>query len=555
MDSNRYNLRLFLLKYFLILFFILGFFVYFQSLSNPFVLDDEEQIVLNPLVHSVHNIETIFKGSTMNSGDNETSTGIYYKPIMSVVYSVLWDFFGNNPFPFHFVQLSLHVINSFLIFLFFLNFLNLPVSLGFALIFLVHPINSENVLYCANLQDVLYMFFGLIATLLTLKNLREKESQFKYRFIVGCSLLLSLLSKETGILFSFVVGLIHWMTNSDKKLEKKIRKIIEEYSHLIIPIVIYFYLRLAVAHLVSITPPIVKIGQLDLWGRLRSLPEIVMYYVSLIFYPIPITLVQDWVVSDITWSNFFKPFFLVITLMSLGFWSIKKIILPKHKKSATFFLILLVLGLGLHSQILPLDGTVAARWFYFPMIGFFGLGALTLESLMERFSVLQIRKYQILLLIIFIIKISGLSWLSYERSLEWKSALTLYQIEAERQPDLYFIQNNLGVELFRKGNLLEAHQRFQKAVELAPLWTVAWNNLGSSWQAQGNLDEAEQCYLKSMALSSYYMAYENYAVLLYKRKKIDLLKVFLGTPSATQFRGNNILSQLKQLVDQEIISN
>jgi tetratricopeptide (TPR) repeat protein len=538
-----------------LLLFTIGFSVYFHSLTNPFVLDDEEQIVVNPMVHSTANIIEIFKGSTMNSGDVNSSSGIYYKPIMGIAYTLLWDFFGNEPIAFHLLQLSIHIINSLLVFILFRYFFSQIISFGFALLFLVHPVNSENVLYCANLQDVLYLFFGLLATLMMIRNnysygnlcakplyAKNSSANFHKKIIIGGCLLLSLLSKESGILFILLNIYLLFSFESKKNFKQKLTQL----TYILVPLVIYFYLRIGVAHLVSITPPIVKIGQASLAERLFTLPKILFYYLFKVVYPFSITLVQDWVVTEFNWLDFVLPLIVVTLFVYLTFklWRVLQ-----SKLAVNIFMIILILGLGLHSQLIPLDGTVATRWFYFPMIGLFGLLALFLEFLIGKYKFLQTRKFQNILILIFGVKIIFLSVLSYSRADEWKTAENLYEIEVERQPDLYFMQNNLGVELYRRGRVLEAHKHFERATQLAPTWSVAWNNLGSSTQALGDLDAAEKYYLKAIDLSPYYMAYENYALLLYKQKKITLLKAFLEEKAFKTFANNARLNSLYQQLE------
>jgi hypothetical protein len=68
-----------------------------------------------------------------------------------------------------------------------------------SLVFLVHPINSEAVLYISATQEVLYFVFGILAVLI----LAETRTNTYYYLSIPC-LLLSLLSKETGALFMVV---------------------------------------------------------------------------------------------------------------------------------------------------------------------------------------------------------------------------------------------------------------------------------------------------------------------------------------------------------------
>src|SRR6266581_9226855 len=101
----------------------IGLIIYFNSLFNGFIGDDYGQVVNNTSIHSISNIFQFFSNSTFNntlgglgsSGGNSLG-GIYYKPLLSTVYSFLYTFFGSWPPAYHFFQLSLHITNSILLF-------------------------------------------------------------------------------------------------------------------------------------------------------------------------------------------------------------------------------------------------------------------------------------------------------------------------------------------------------------------------------------------------------------------------------------------------------
>src|ERR1700722_16452791 len=145
---------------------IVGLIVYCNSLFNGFIMDDTWQIVNNSIIHSLTNIPLFFSGSTFDMGEAQMLAGNYYKPLMSLYFSILYTFFGATPFPYHLVQLILHILNSIFVFLLFKKFFTRPLSLFLSLIFLVHPINQEAAIYAADIQDILYFLFGIIALLI-----------------------------------------------------------------------------------------------------------------------------------------------------------------------------------------------------------------------------------------------------------------------------------------------------------------------------------------------------------------------------------------------------
>ncbi|MGH7203480.1 MAG: hypothetical protein ACREHC_03495, partial [Candidatus Levyibacteriota bacterium] len=90
---------------------VIGLLVYFNSLFNGFVGDDDAQILTNPTAHSITNIFSFFKGSTLYLSQASGNVGLYYRPMLSTVLSIIYSLFGANPFFFHAIQLLFHISN------------------------------------------------------------------------------------------------------------------------------------------------------------------------------------------------------------------------------------------------------------------------------------------------------------------------------------------------------------------------------------------------------------------------------------------------------------
>ena len=140
---------------------LIGLLLFTKGLTNGFVGDDELQISNNIKAHSIINIPSFFTGSTYENGGADSIAGIFYRPIMMSVFSLIYSVSGNDPLLFHLVQLLLHITNAALLFILLRRFFQNPTSFIISVIFLVHPVNSETVLYAANLQEVLFFFFGI----------------------------------------------------------------------------------------------------------------------------------------------------------------------------------------------------------------------------------------------------------------------------------------------------------------------------------------------------------------------------------------------------------
>ncbi|HKW57821.1 MAG TPA: tetratricopeptide repeat protein [Candidatus Acidoferrum sp.] len=62
-----------------------------------------------------------------------------------------------------------------------------------------------------------------------------------------------------------------------------------------------------------------------------------------------------------------------------------------------------------------------------------------------------------------------------------------------------------GVEAENNGNLANARQYFEKAVQLYPAYAVAWFQLGTVFRGQSHRDEARTAYTKAMTLDPGFM--------------------------------------------------
>lgn len=501
---------------------IIGSIVYFNGLFNNFIWDDEEQVINNILVHSMTNIPSFFSGSTFNTGGNGSLGGLYYKPMMSVAFSFIHTIFGQNVFFFHLLQLIIHITNSIFVFFifdyFFKKFKNGGlISFFLALIFLVHPINTETVIYIASMQDVLFFFFGIFA----LWKIMTKKNTFFNLIFSSSLLLLSLLSKETGFVFIPIIVTYLFLF----KREKLNFNIISIGSVL----VIYSFLRFVVAdiyfnkHGLS---PITRIGILD---RILNIPEITIFYLKTFIYPIKLSIAQHWVIKSINLSEFYLPLFLslifCIILIILAFY-----LKAKRKdlfKIYLFFFIWFIFSLGLHLQILPLDMTVAERWFYLSEVGLLGILGITFQVFILENQSSWIKKIKPIIIFLLAFIILCLSIRTIIRNTNWTNGLILYAHDIQISPGSFDLENNLGVELYRVGKFNEAKIHFENSTKIAPFWWTNWNNLGVMIEREKDYEKAISYYQKAIDNGEYYLAYENIAKLLVLQNKPKEAKEFI----------------------------
>ena len=471
-----------------------GTFVFFSSLFNSFVYDDEPQIVINPLVQSLTNIPRFFVSSIIQAGiEGVNLLDVYYKPIPFTIYTIVHSVFGANPFLFHLPQVLLHMANTFLIFLLFSSFFKRPLAFFLAVVFLVHPLNSESVVYIANLQDTLFLFFGLASTYLIVRS-RDTVLSNKNHFLISFLLLLSIMSKETGILFFFIVP-AYTLFFAFRHFKRIILAIASSLA-------VYILFRfLSLNNEAGISVPSL-IQQSDLTTRLISMPQIAFYYISKLFVPINFAVGQEWLVKSVGWQSFYLPLILDTIFFAITILGGVLLFLRRRSvfKAYLFFALWFFLGLSIHLQIFPLDVTVADRWFYFPMVGLLGLVGVFANGFIGSVSGHKANLNILVLTGLFLIVV--LSVLTIVRSSQFRTPLTLYAHDLQYSRVSPQIDNLYGRELMKSGKVDEAKFYLEKSVTANPRLGNNLQHLGLWYELKKEYTEAKELYWQDVNLNN-----------------------------------------------------
>lgn len=505
---------------------------YAWFVNNPFVMDDEIQIVGNSVIQAWNGWGQFWTSSTMDSGGTGKLGGVYYKPLMTTYYALIWNLFGENAAAFRLPLWFLHIGSASMIAL--LASLYLPLALAYlwGLFFLLHPINSEVLFYLADAQDILYLFFGLLALLIL-----QFSTNSKRAFVV-CLLSLSaaFFSKETGLLFLFIVPFYSYFF-----VKNKFRSVLFGSVGLLAG---YFIIRHSIG-LTVLRSSWLHISEASFIERLQLLPWIIGHYVELLLFPQRLSLAHDVRLSQV--PDFTYWFSVVIAFLSISFlvFLFFKQRLLKNK-SVLFLLWVLLLWAGLHLHILvPLDGVYADRWFYLASWPLIGIVLISLSSIRAIFDFS--RNHFFILMSIVGVVVALMVVRNIFRGQDWQNPLRLYSREHALHPWDAVMVNNVGVEMFRQGQGLESLSYFQQATELNHAWDVGWNNLGAAYEKRNDLDQALRCYSKAMSLGNYALAYENYVYLLFKmgrgQEAQEILPKYL-----TKFPYNRRLLNLEKVI-------
>lgn len=474
-----------------------GVATFFNGLANAFQGDDAYQIVNNPPVHSIGNLFQFFSASTFYNG--EKLSGEYYRPLMTTVYSVIYTIFGAHPMVFHIVQLSVYIGAAFLLYLVLKHFLKQLLAFGLALVFLVHPINSQVVYSIPTMQDALFFFFGMLAIWILI----YRKSTKSLRYAAGC-LFLALLAKEAGWLFVIMAVLYVWWFDKDR--------LKSFLGILVLPLVIYGALKLNAVGLHH-SQRAAPIDSVSLASRLLTAPSIVLFYLITLVFPRHLASTRYWVYSSFSVQHVLVPLLVIAIVVGafvLGSRIVRQKLPKKAYKSYVFFGIWTVLGIVPYLQIVPLDMTVCETWFYFATAGLLGMVGLIIQTV-------KWRKWpvwpQLAIIVLAVLIIGGLSIRSAVRGSDYRSQYVLAQHDVLVEPGNYSALNNISQHLIDHQQYKGAAKYAQRSIDIYPV-VSNYNNLGVSRQQSGDYPGAVQAYTQALKYNDLSVIYENLSLIL-----------------------------------------
>lgn len=180
---------------------LIGIFIYLNALPNQLFWDDDDGILKNAFIKDWSYIGKYFSENLI-AGAGFTSN--YWRPMLLLMYSFEWHLWGDWAPGYHATNILLHVANALLLFLLLTKFFKRSLlSYAVALIFLVHPLQTEAITYVSGRGDPLAVLFMLLGMLAYFKSKEKKTKKETKRFFLLSqgAYIFALLSKDTAIMF------------------------------------------------------------------------------------------------------------------------------------------------------------------------------------------------------------------------------------------------------------------------------------------------------------------------------------------------------------------
>ena len=422
--------------------------VYLPSFSGGFILDDHALIKSNPYIREPHSLISYFSqedGIVQSENRPEEHTG-YYRPLANLTYRMDYRLWGMKPQGFRATNVVLHLLTSFVLcrlLLFLVN--DRQAAFWAALLYAIHPVNTESVSWVCARNNILVTLFFLIAFYLYVKGL--ERTWRLYAVISAMFFAMAVLSKELGLLLLPCIFLYQRLV---AKHTRRIRHEIITYVPFLLIGTGYFFLRKMVIGS-WVTPP----GEMPLWERLFFVPYLMAWNFKLIFFPYGLhNFVVNYPSSYLNWHVLAS--FLVICFLGIVIWKARKDRFLIF--SALSFCVILLPTLNIIH--IPAVSLISMRWLYLPMVFVFLAAANPISKFLKKNYALTTTVLSLCLLYL------GIHSFVLNRAL-WHDEDTFLKQEVVLFNN-FFHAGGLAENLLDKKDYLQAERYFQMAIEKYP---------------------------------------------------------------------------------------
>lgn len=511
------------MKQALLTLFIIGSLCYFNVVLNPFVHDDVVFILQNPQVHSLDHIADVFTQSAF-APKSAVLANAYYRPLLDVVYRLEYWMFGDQPAGYHIVNIILHIINAILLLVLTLRLTQRRgLSWCAAMLFLIHPVQSEAVACISGISNLLFTFFLLSAFLLYVRasDRRHELALGKVAGTYGASLFLfgmALLFKEQAVVLPALL-MFYEFCFPRVLVRGNVGWRLRLAGFLIVLGGYFLWRKVLIGGFAT--------SFVENWGefylRLKAFPAIIMNHLQTVFVPLDLHYYRSYdILSPWIWSTLS---FILLAVACILIWRI----LPRERQP--FF----VFGWAWFAvTILPTTSLVPLiheyswiamfeHFLYLPLVGLAWSVLTTLDYFVDQWFGRHggnIKKFLI------VVGVIGGVVLTQAQTKMWAGEIPLFENAVKYQPKMGRLRLLLAQAYYAQGDYQQARREYQHARDIMagylskirdervrPFYQGFLRDsllgLAASYAAVGNWVDAQDQYKKVLILSSQDSGVEN----------------------------------------------
>ena len=485
--------------------------VYSNSFDNSFHYDD---------------IHHIFQSKHNKSFDSFKDLSFWFHFIQRApaqfTFAINYYFGEYSLFGYHAVNVIIHFISSILVFILAGAILNSAaikqqiilsnkkiIRLFTALIFAVHPIQTESVTYIVQRMESLSFLFYTAALIMYYlfryeQRMLQKIIKFSIFFIFG---ILAVMTKQTAYTLPLTILLLELYFIRDQKGSSNRKLIITLGSALFLAVVI------------GLAADILPKEQLSDTTRLQYMMTqfvVIPRYIYLLFIPAGQNIDHHvFIPGSFTDPLLIAGFIFIGILFFLCFYLYKKEQTLISFSIAWFFAVI-----SLRSSILPISDLMSEHRLYAALLGLGLFLSVSVISLAHRVTG-EIKGRSVAATVLVIIT-AVYSISAIKRNEVWKDDLSLWKDSVTKSPEKFRPNYNAG-EAYKKAGLSQtALNHYLKAYSINSESYGLCNNIGNIFSEKKDFDSAENYYIKALSLNpGYPKALNNLANVYFKKGKFE----------------------------------
>ncbi len=478
-----------------------GFAAYHNSFSGPFIFDDKPVILENPTLRHFSAALSPPQGGMTVSG----------RPMLNLSLAINYALGGTDVRGYHALNLTIHVLAGLALFGIVRQTLlrpalrerfgaaALPLALAVAMLWTVHPLQTQAVTYVVQRAESLMGLFYLLTLYCFVRGTDQGRSVFWPVASVACCLL-GMATKEVMVSAPLMV-LLYDRTFVAGSFREACQQRWQFYLGLAATWLLLGWLVFSTGGNRGGTAGFnVGVGW---WAYALTQFEAVAHYLRLSFWPHP--LVFEYGTFWVQHAGEVAP--------------------------SVILVVLLVAGTAIALWRWPAIGFLGA-WF-FAMLAPTSLVPGTLQMIVEYRMYLSLAAVIVPIVlglyllagkksaVVFLALAAGLGCATARRNEDYRSAVSIWTDTATKRPDNPIAHNNLGNALREDGQITQAMAHYQEALRLKPDYAEAHNNLGIALEKMRQTPEAMSEYETALRLKpDYPEAHNNLGVALAGQRRL-----------------------------------
>ncbi len=457
--------------------------VYAEAIHAPFIFDDRPAIVDNP---SIRRLWPPIGTPTARGPLNPPALApTARRPLPNLSFAIDYRLGGLDPAGYHRMNLAMHVLAATVLAAIVRRTLRLPyfgmsarvawgVSSAVALVWALHPLNSEAVVYVTQRTELLVglCYFTVLWAALRYWDAGAPAARAGWVVVAGLVGLAGMASKE--IMVSAPLAVLLYEGTFVRDGLGAARRSWPLYASLGLGWVLLYLL--SAGGVGGLADPRHQIALLVWWA---TQTKMLLLYLKLSVWPWPLSL--HYAPAYLRTAGAAWPWILAVAALAAGTLALT------WRRPAARFVVLVVVAVLAPTLVVPLPKMIAAeRRMYVPLAGLVTLAIVG----GYRAAVARVPRAVVGLWVATAAAVVGLGALTVRRVADYATVVGIWQDAVRHQPDDAMSHYNLGVALLDEHRPQEALRCFEDALRLEPDYAMALDNLGGTLDRVGRSAEA-----------------------------------------------------------------